>query len=84
MVTVLFAELVGFEEQADQADPEDDKATLLPFDARLKQVIEHFGGRVDKFIGDVVLGGSAPPPPMRTTRSGPSSPRFVSRRRWPR
>ena len=56
VVTVLFAELVGFEEQADQADPEDVKATLLPFHARLKQVIEHFGGTVDKFIGDVVLG----------------------------
>ncbi len=56
IVTVLFCDLVGFTERSDHADPEDVKATLLPFHARLKREIEHFGGTLDKFIGDGALG----------------------------
>ena len=56
VVTVLFCDLVGFTERSDQADPEDVKATLRPFHARLKREIEHFGGTLDKFIGDGALG----------------------------
>jgi class 3 adenylate cyclase/tetratricopeptide (TPR) repeat protein len=56
IVTVLFCDLVGFTERSDHADPEDVKATLSVYHATLKDVIEHFGGTVDKFIGDAVLG----------------------------
>ena len=56
VVTVLFCDLVGFTERSDQADPEDVKATLRPYHSRLKREIEAFGGTLDKFIGDAVLG----------------------------
>jgi class 3 adenylate cyclase len=58
-VTVLFCDLVGFTARSDRADPEDVKATLRPFHAELKGVIEHYQGTVDKFVGDAVIGSSA-------------------------
>ncbi len=56
VVTILFCDLVGFTARSDRADPEDVRATLLPYHARLKQEIEAFGGTLDKFIGDGALG----------------------------
>jgi class 3 adenylate cyclase/tetratricopeptide (TPR) repeat protein len=56
LITVVFCDLVGFTERSDQADPEDVKAMLRVYHTLLKRVIEHFGGIVDKFIGDAVLG----------------------------
>jgi class 3 adenylate cyclase/tetratricopeptide (TPR) repeat protein len=56
VVTVLFADLVGFTARSDRADPEDVKATLRPYHALLKQEIERTGGTLDKFIGDGVMG----------------------------
>src|ERR1051325_4368557 len=55
IVTVLFADLVGFTSRAEQLDPEDVRATLSPYYARLRHEIEHFGGTVEKFIGDAVM-----------------------------
>jgi class 3 adenylate cyclase len=43
-VTVLFCDLVGFTARSDRAGPEDVKATLRPFHAELKGVIEHYQG----------------------------------------
>jgi class 3 adenylate cyclase/tetratricopeptide (TPR) repeat protein len=56
VVTVLFCDLVGFTARSDNADPEDVKAALRPFHARIKREIELFGGTLDKFIGDAALG----------------------------
>jgi hypothetical protein len=56
VVTVLFCDLAGFTARADQADPEDVRALLRPYHARLRHEIERFGGTVDKFIGDGVMG----------------------------
>jgi class 3 adenylate cyclase len=55
-VTILFADLAGFTERSDRADPEDVRRTLRPFHSTAKAVIEGFGGTLDKFIGDAVLG----------------------------
>ena len=55
-MSILFVDLVGFTERSDQADPEDVRRTLLPFHARAKADIERFGGTLDKFIGDAVMG----------------------------
>jgi class 3 adenylate cyclase/tetratricopeptide (TPR) repeat protein len=55
IVTVLFCDLVGFTALSDKADPEDVKATLRPYHARLVHEIERFGGTVEKFIGDAVM-----------------------------
>jgi class 3 adenylate cyclase/tetratricopeptide (TPR) repeat protein len=56
VVTVLFCDLVGFTARSDRADPEDVKATLRPYHAAIKRVLEGVGGTLDKFIGDGVLG----------------------------
>jgi class 3 adenylate cyclase/tetratricopeptide (TPR) repeat protein len=55
LVTVLFADLVGFTARAEQLDPEDVEAILRPFHARLRRELERFGGTVEKFVGDAVL-----------------------------
>src|SRR6266511_1447031 len=55
VVTVLFADLVGFTSRAEQLDPEDVRATLAPYYARLRSELERFGGTVEKFIGDAVM-----------------------------
>ena len=55
VVTVLFADLVGFTSRAEQLDPEDVRAVLSPFYARLRTELERFGGTVEKFIGDAVM-----------------------------
>jgi class 3 adenylate cyclase len=55
VVTVLFADLVGFTARAEQLDPEDVRAILTPYFARVRSEIEAFGGAVEKFIGDAVM-----------------------------
>jgi class 3 adenylate cyclase/tetratricopeptide (TPR) repeat protein len=55
VVTVLFADLVGFTARAERLDPEDVQAVLEPYHARLRSELERFGGTVEKFIGDAVM-----------------------------
>jgi class 3 adenylate cyclase/tetratricopeptide (TPR) repeat protein len=55
VVTVLFADLVGFTSRAERLDPEDVRAFLSPYYARLRTELERFGGTVEKFIGDAVM-----------------------------
>lgn len=55
VVTVLFADLVGFTGRAERLDPEDVRRMLAPFHARVKAELENYGGTVEKFIGDAVV-----------------------------
>src|SRR5205809_3972619 len=55
IVSVLFVDLVGFTAASEKADPEDVRARLRPYHARVKQEIERFGGTVEKFVGDAVM-----------------------------
>ena len=55
VITVLFADLVGFTSRAEQLDPEDVRAILEPYHARLRSELERRGGTVEKFIGDAVM-----------------------------
>jgi class 3 adenylate cyclase/tetratricopeptide (TPR) repeat protein len=55
VVTVLFADLVGFTSRAEQMDPEDVRSLLAPYHQRLRGELERFGGTVEKFIGDAVV-----------------------------
>jgi class 3 adenylate cyclase/tetratricopeptide (TPR) repeat protein len=55
VVTVLFCDLVGFTAASEAADPEDVRARIRPYHARLRNEIELFGGTVEKFIGDAVM-----------------------------
>ncbi len=55
IVTVLFADLVGFTSRAETMDPEDVEAILRPYHEGLRATLEHHGGTVEKFIGDAVM-----------------------------
>jgi class 3 adenylate cyclase/tetratricopeptide (TPR) repeat protein len=55
VITVLFADLVGFTSQAEELDPEDVAAVLSPYHERLRYELERWGGTVEKFIGDAVM-----------------------------
>ncbi|HXF98696.1 MAG TPA: adenylate/guanylate cyclase domain-containing protein [Gaiellaceae bacterium] len=55
VVTVLFADLVGFTSRAERLDPEDVRSILSPYYSRLRRELERFGGTVEKFIGDAVV-----------------------------
>jgi class 3 adenylate cyclase len=55
IVTVLFADLVGFTSRAERLDPEDVRALLDPYWQHLRAELERFGGTVEKFIGDAVM-----------------------------
>jgi len=56
VVTVVFADLVGSTSRAERLDPEDVRAILAPYHARLRHELERHGGTVEKFIGDAVVG----------------------------
>jgi len=56
VITVIFADLVGFTSRAESLDPEDVRAILSLYYERVRAAIESFGGVVEKFIGDAVMG----------------------------
>jgi predicted ATPase/class 3 adenylate cyclase len=55
VVTALFCDLVGFTARAERLDPEDVRALLRPYHARVRAELERHGGTVEKFIGDAVM-----------------------------
>lgn len=55
VVSVLFADLVGFTASSDGADPEDVRRRVQPFHTLLREVVEGFGGKIEKLMGDGVL-----------------------------
>ena len=55
LITVLFTDIVGSTARAEKLDPEDVRAMLAPYYARLRRELERFGGTVEKFIGDAVV-----------------------------
>ncbi len=55
-MSVLFVDLVGFTSQAEKLDPEDVRDILTPYYERVRAELERFGGTVEKFIGDAVMG----------------------------
>jgi class 3 adenylate cyclase len=55
VVTVLFADLVGFTSRSEQLDPEDVAAELGRYHAHVREELERYGGTVEKFIGDAAM-----------------------------
>jgi class 3 adenylate cyclase len=56
VVSVLFVDLVGFTARAEALDPEDVREFLMPYHEHVRTELERFGGTVEKFIGDAVVG----------------------------
>ena len=52
MVSVLFADLVGFTERTERSDPEDVRARLSLYHRTAREQVEAHGGRVEKLIGE--------------------------------
>jgi class 3 adenylate cyclase/tetratricopeptide (TPR) repeat protein len=55
LVSVLFADLVGFTPFAEERDAEDVRDTLSRYFELASAVIARYGGTVEKFIGDAVM-----------------------------
>jgi DNA-binding SARP family transcriptional activator len=75
IVTVFFADLVDFTTTAERLDPEDIRAFLMPYYARIRSELERFGGKAEKFIGDAVMAFFGAPvahedDPERAVRAG--------------
>ena len=84
VVTVLFADLVGFTSRSEQLDPEDVRALLAPYWQRLREELERFGGTVEKFIGDAVVALFGAPVAHKDGASGGAAHAPRARRRAPR
>jgi class 3 adenylate cyclase len=56
LVSVLFVDLVGFTSRSEKLDPEDVRAFLVPYYERVRAELESHGGRVEKFVGDAIMG----------------------------
>ena len=55
LVSVLFADLVGFTTLSEHRDPEEVRELLSRYFDRCRSLIERYGGTVEKFIGDAVM-----------------------------
>src|SRR5215218_5367117 len=55
LVSVLFADLVGFTTASEGRDPEEVRELLSRYFEAARRVVDRFGGSVEKFIGDAVM-----------------------------
>jgi class 3 adenylate cyclase/tetratricopeptide (TPR) repeat protein len=61
LVTVLFADLVGFTSLSESRDPEEVRELLSRYFDTCRRLIELYGGVVEKFIGDAVMAVGGTP-----------------------
>src|SRR3954471_11891953 len=55
LVSVLFADMVGFTTVSEARDPEDVRELLTRYFDACRSIIERYGGALEKFIGDAVM-----------------------------
>ncbi|MDQ3691833.1 MAG: adenylate/guanylate cyclase domain-containing protein, partial [Chloroflexota bacterium] len=55
LVSVLFADLVGFTTISERRDAEDVRELLEAYFALCRETIGRYGGTIEKFIGDAVM-----------------------------
>ena len=75
IVTVLFADLVGFTPLSERLDPEDVATIQDAYFASVRETIGRYGGVVEKFIGDAAMAVFGVPrarddDPERAVRAG--------------
>src|SRR6185369_8090901 len=75
LVSVLFADLVGFTALAQDRDPEAVRELLTRYFEMARGVVESYGGTIEKFIGDAVMAVWGTPvahedAPERAVRAG--------------
>ncbi len=54
-VTVMFADISGFTAMSEKLDPEEVRGMINGCFERLGEVIDRYGGHIDKFIGDEIM-----------------------------
>ncbi|HET7678121.1 MAG TPA: AAA family ATPase [Candidatus Limnocylindrales bacterium] len=54
-VSVLFVDLVGYTDLATRLDPEETRDFQGAYFARAREIVERYGGVVEKFVGDAVM-----------------------------
>jgi len=55
LVSVLFADLVGFTTMSQDEDPEDTREFLTHYFDLARTIVDRYGGTIEKFIGDAVM-----------------------------
>ena len=55
LVSILFADLVGFTTASENRDPEETRELLSRYFETARTLIERYGGTVEKFICDAVM-----------------------------
>ncbi|MBA2489229.1 MAG: AAA family ATPase [Chloroflexi bacterium] len=55
LVSILFADLVGFTARSESRDPEQVREFLSRYFESASQVVATYGGQIEKFIGDAVM-----------------------------
>jgi class 3 adenylate cyclase len=75
LVSVLFADLVGFTSLSESRDAEEVRDLLSRYFDTCRQLITRYGGTVEKFIGDAVMAVWERRSRRRTTSSAPFGPR---------
>ena len=55
MLSILFADLVGFTPLAETRDPEEVRELLGRYFETTREIVERYGGTLEKFIGDAVV-----------------------------
>jgi class 3 adenylate cyclase len=54
-VTVMFADLSGFTALSERTDPEEIRSMVDQCMSKMSEVVERFGGTVDKIVGDALM-----------------------------
>lgn len=75
VVSVLFADLVGFTTHSEQRDPEEVRELLTSYFDSARAVMSRYGGTIEKFIGDAIMAVWGTPvatetDPERAVRAG--------------
>jgi class 3 adenylate cyclase/predicted ATPase len=55
VITAVFVDLVGSTARAEELDPEDVRARIVPYHASVRSELERHGGSFEKFSGDAAL-----------------------------
>src|SRR5207247_1350729 len=55
LVSIMFADLVGFTSLSETRDPEDVRELLTEYFDTATRIVSRYGGVVEKFIGDAVM-----------------------------
>jgi adenylate cyclase len=72
IVSVLFADLVGFTALSERLDAEDVATVQDALFEAVRETIGRYGGRLEKFIGDAAMAVFCSPRTATTTPSAPS------------